>query len=360
MLDSVGKPQRINLASRLGVGCLSDTTPVLSRHFEAVAPSISGSLTDPIPCSKVSVDLRDIDDVLRSIPSVQDSGLRFAHDETIEGFLSVSLDSQLEAEDVKMAVSRVLPGYYIPDTLHILKGVPLVRREEQLDFEALQNQASATHALAMSQLERLVCDIFASLLPGEIKRFNRDSDFFLMGGNSLLLGKLSYHIRKQSGANVAITTLFNRSMVKEIATLIEADLSPTTTVFDGDSPEACDDSSHIKDFEPTATRDQTHPLNMIVQAVPLLFYPLRSAMICECYKLCQRGRNLSPSSTGSILLFVMSLLLPVVGGSYWQQLLVLLTALAAARLCVAIICPLAAVAFKWIVIGKYKKGTHRM
>ena len=83
-------------------------------------------------------------------------------------------------------------------------------------------------------------------------------------------------------------------------------------------------------------------------------------MICECYKLCRRGRNLSPSSTGSILLFVMSLLLPVVGGSYWQQLLVLLMALAAARLCVAIICPLAAVAFKWIVIGKYKKGTYRM
>ena len=248
-----------------------------------------GSLADPIPCSKVSIDLRDIDHVLRSIPSVQDSGLRFARDETIEGFLSVSPDSQLEPEDAKMAISRALPGYYIPDTLHILNGVPLVRREGQLDFEALEDEVSNAHAFAMSEQELLVCDIFASLLPGEIKRFNRDSDFFLMGGSSLLLGKLSYHIRKHSGVSVAITTLFNRSTVKEIATLIQADLSPTTTVFDGDLPDASGDSSNIKDFEPTATRDQTHPLNLIVQALPLLFYPLRSAMVCERCKLYWRG-----------------------------------------------------------------------
>ena len=289
MLDSVGKLQRINLASRLAVGCLSDTTPVLSRHFEAAAPSISGSLTDLIPCSKVSIDLRDIDHVLRGIPSVQDSGLRFAHDEAIEGFLSVSSDSQLEPEELKMAVSRVLPGYYIPDTLHILRGVSLVKNQGgQLDFEALESQVSNTQALAMSEPELLVCEIFASLLSGDTKRFNCDSDFFLMGGNSLLLGKLSYHIRKQSGASIAIATLFNHSTIKGIATLIreQVDLTPSATVFDGDSLEACDDRSHIKDFEPTATRGQTHPLNLIVQTLPLLFYPLRSAMICECHGLC--------------------------------------------------------------------------
>jgi hypothetical protein len=61
-----------------------------------------------------------------------------------------------------------------------------------------------------------------------------------------------------------------------------------------------------------------------------------------------------------MLLFVMSRLLPIVDRNYWQHLVVLLIALAAARLCVAVVCPLAAIVFKWVVIGKYKKGTYRM
>ena len=325
-------------------------------------PALFESLTDPIPCSEVSIDLRDIDHVFRSIPSVQDSGLRFVRNESIEGFLSVSPESQLEPQDVKMAVSRVLPGYCIPDTIHILKGVPLTRNQGQLDFEALANQVANNHVSVMSDLELLVRDIFASLLTVDVNRFDRDSDFFLLGGNSLLLGKLSYHIRKQSGASIAITTLFNRSTIKEIAILIgeQVDLTPTATVFDGESLEACDDYSHTKDFEPTATRDQTHPLNLVVQALPLLFYPLRSAIICERRNLCWMYWNLLTRSTGSMLLFVMSRLLPIVDRNYWQHLLVLLTALAAAKLCVAVVCPLASIAFKWLVIGKYKKGTYRM
>ena len=51
------------------------------------------------------------------------------------------------------------------------------------------------------------------------------------------------------------------------------------------------------------------------------------------------------------------------GGVYktiWQHFGTLLAALAIAKLCVATVCPLAAIAFKWIIIGKYKKGTYRM
>jgi hypothetical protein len=44
-----------------------------------------------------------------------------------------------------------------------------------------------------------------------------DSDFFLLGGNPLLLGKLSYFIRKAAGAN------FTNSTIKGIASLIEVE-----------------------------------------------------------------------------------------------------------------------------------------
>jgi hypothetical protein len=56
----------------------------------------------------------------------------------------------------------------------------------------------------------------------------------------------------------------------------------------------------------------------------------------------------------------MSLLVRVVDQGYWQHLGALLVAIAVARLCVAVLCPLIAIALKWIVIGRYRKGIYRM
>lgn len=342
--NSAGKTLRIELATRLGIGCLLDTTPALSRHFEAEAPSTPVSLTDPIPCSKVSIDLRDVDRAFASIPWIEDLALRFV-DQSIQAFLSVGLESPLNVEDVKMAVSLVLPGYSIPDIIHILKGFPLVRNKGQVDFEILENQAASKGSLHMTKLEVLVCDIFANLLPGDAKRLNRDSDFFLLGGTSLLLGKLSYHIRKRCGASIAITALFNSSTVKDIANLIEEEvnLMHTAKMLDGASTKGYDDyDRHTNDFPTAGFRKQTHPFNLIVQVLPLAFYPLMTAL------------------NWSLFLFIMSLLIPIVNRGYWQSVAVLLISIAAARLSVAILCPLVAIAFKWIVIGTYKQGTYRM
>ncbi|KAF8227072.1 acetyl-CoA synthetase-like protein [Tricholoma matsutake] len=339
--NSAGKPLRIQLASRLGIGRLSDMIPPSSRQFEAEVPSLA-PLTELIPCSKVSIDLRDVNCVLASIPSIKDFALRFAHDQSIEAFLSVDSASQLEPEDVKMVISRVLPGYSIPDTIYILKGVPLVRNNGQINFEVLENHVANRRASGMTELELLVCDLFGNLLPGDTQRFSRDSDFFLLGGNSLLLGKLSHHIRKRSSASVPITTLFNHSTIKEIATLIEEkmDLTPTTTQFFDKDIRISDNQPQLP--EPATSRDQTHPLNLIVQAFPLIFSPLQAAL------------------TWSLFLFIMSLLVPLVARGYWQDSALLLASLAAAKLCAAIFCPLAAIVFKWTVIGTYKTGTYRM
>lgn len=64
--------------------------------------------------------------------------------------------------------------------------------------------------------------------------------------------------------------------------------------------------------------------------------------------------------TGSLFLVMLSLMGGGVDRVIWQRFGMLLAALIIAKLCVAIFCPLAAIAFKWIVIGKYKKGTYRM
>jgi acyl carrier protein len=254
----------------------------LSRHFEAEAPSMLAPITDPIPCSRVLVSLGDVDRALATVSLIKDFALRFTND-SIEGFLSIDAGSRIDSGEVKMALARVLPGYSIPDTLHILDGVPLARDNGQVNFEILQQQVSDAHNSGMDELELLVRDIFADLLSCDPNQFDHDSDFFLLGGTSLLLGKLSYYIRKQTGTSVPVVTLFNRSTIKGIAGLIEEEENLSHLVAGGSTNDFDDCDRHVKDSEILPSQDQIHPLNLIVQALPMIFYPLKAALICECH-----------------------------------------------------------------------------
>lgn len=51
---------------------------------------------------------------------------------------------------------------------------------------------------------------------------------------------------------------------------------------------------------------------------------------------------------------------PHINSGFWQRTGSLLAAIVAARVTSRIISPLAAILFKWLVIGRYKTGQYRM
>ena len=63
---------------------------------------------------------------------------------------------------------------------------------------------------------------------------------------------------------------------------------------------------------------------------------------------------------GSWLLVISSYLTFFTDGSFWHRLVVLFTAIFVARIITGVICPITAIAFKWIVIGRYQPGTYPM
>lgn len=277
----------------MGIGRLTDSIPLLHRHFEADVPSTLAGLSDPIPCSRVTLDLQTIDRVLRDISGVQEVALRSRHDGSLEAFVTVDEKSGLCSADIGIASSRVLPGYGVPDPLHLLTQ-PLVRDERgQVDLDIMEQEATRRGSLALSDQELLVRDIVCDLLPAEPGKVNRNSDFFLLGGNSLLLGKLSYLIRRQTGTDVGVAKLFNNSTIRGIASLIKNGNVPAPNDGPGHEPyrnsvatsEATitpEDDQDLEDLEEMTSYDQCHPVCLIVQAIPILFfYPLKTAFTCE-------------------------------------------------------------------------------
>jgi hypothetical protein len=72
----------------------------------------------------------------------------------------------------------------------------------EVDFVEMEAEVARAHASVMSEQALLVRDIIGNLLVADAAMIKPDSDFFLLGRNSLLLGKLAHQIRKQTGVSI--------------------------------------------------------------------------------------------------------------------------------------------------------------
>ncbi|KAF7289447.1 Peroxisomal-coenzyme A synthetase [Mycena chlorophos] len=357
--NQAGKPLRIKLATRLNIGKLDDTVPVLSRHYEAVLPADQGNLAVPIPCQNVHVDYDAVDEALRTVSGVSDAALRVRPDRSLEAFVCTNGP---DASEVADALKRVLPGYAVPSTIHHVAGEDHVPKNAsgEPDFGAMEKIVARANAATMTDQARTVRDIIGTLLLSDPSLITPDADFFLLGGNSLLLGKLAYQIRRQTGVAIGVQALFANSTIQGIASMIETEHKRHSS-----SDDSLKEAKHHKhnlsarqseatlnmgydyddDFEVSRekTRGQAHPLTMFVQLFPaVFFYPLKTAL------------------TWTVLLLMLSVLAPFITGNFWERIAVLMAAITVARLVTRIIAPVTSILFKWIVIGKYKPGTYPM
>ncbi|KAJ7732272.1 acetyl-CoA synthetase-like protein [Mycena olivaceomarginata] len=344
--NSAGKPLRIKLATRLGIGCLSDSVPAFHRHFEADVPNNQAALSEPIRCSRVAFDIPSVERALLGLHGVHDVAVRCRDDGSPEAFVAAS---GLESGELKDALADVLPGYAIPDPLHVLPGKLQRNASGEVDFAGMEAEIAQINASAMSEQALLVRNIIGNLLTADVGKINGDSDFFLLGGNSLLLGKLAYQIRKENGMPRTPSRNNRRSwaVVCTVGTRAEATLLPggrRSSPGGGHSRNQSEATllGSDKSFVSKSARGQTHPLSLIIQAIPFIFfYPLKAAL------------------TWTILLLMLAELAPHVNGSFWERILSLLAAVIVARLTTRIISPVSAIIFKWLVIGKYKPGKYR-
>jgi hypothetical protein len=135
--NAAGKPLRIKLAIRLGLGCLGDSVPTLHRHFEASTLGSDVSLSDPVHCSRVSVNVSDVEGSLLDVIGVEKAAVRVQHDGLPEAFVSTQRQSGLSSIRIRKAVSRVLLGYIVPE-LYVFEK-PFSRGDDgQIDFAAME------------------------------------------------------------------------------------------------------------------------------------------------------------------------------------------------------------------------------
>jgi acyl carrier protein len=288
--NSAGKPLRINLGRRLNFGVATDSFSVAQRHLTADTPHPMSSLTEPITCAPVSLDLEHISSTLADMVGTDDVVVRLRHDGTVEAFMYA--EQHIDMPDIKRLLMERLPGYCIPEPLHVIPHSLPKTDDGSIDLIALEKAVADLNAAVMSSDELLVRDVVASLLDHDASLISRESDIFLLGANSLLLGKLAYHLRKKTGCSIPVSSIFTNSTISGIASFIQ-DCKPSSpmgsdkssaasTIHLTNSPMISRSSSYtVFDTITTKTRNQNHPLCLLVQAIPfVLFYPLTVALTC--------------------------------------------------------------------------------
>lgn len=223
--NQAGKTLRIGLAKRLGLSTFTDQSPALHRHLEAHIPHSSQAPQDtsgPIPCSLVKVDENVVRQQISAIPRVTEVALAWQGN-SLEAFVGADKDL-IDPPFVTHHLLGSLPGYAIPSFIHIIDSRTMFPTTStgQPDFNELRALVGAQSSALMTPEESLVANIIAKLLGIPPANVTSSSDFFLLGGNSLMLGRLAHAIRKEARVDVQISELFSNSTVAGMASIIRS------------------------------------------------------------------------------------------------------------------------------------------
>ncbi|MGV9328736.1 amino acid adenylation domain-containing protein [Streptosporangium sandarakinum] len=137
------------------------------------------------------------------------------------GELVAYVTGAADPADLRARLERVLPRQFVPTAWVRLDALPLTPggKVDRAALPAPQAVPDAGRVLPRTDGERLVASIWEELLgTGPVGAFD---DFFALGGHSLLATRVAARIRRATGVEVPIKTIFAGSTVAALAEEVE-------------------------------------------------------------------------------------------------------------------------------------------
>ncbi|KAJ5683632.1 NRPS-like protein biosynthetic cluster [Penicillium macrosclerotiorum] len=334
------KIQRIKFAQRLGIDPLTPATVLAERHYEAICPPMGTALSASIAQTACVIDHPRIQSAVADFVNAKLSSVHVQQN-TRDGFADVILFDQnvADAQQPTAAVNlqERLDGYLIPSRIISLPGPMPMDLFGNPDQDAIDSAVRARNAPGdLSSIQGRVREIFAVALSMASEDVSVDTDFFVAGGDSLTAGRLVSQLRREFGVFLAGDILFHQSTVGEIETTI-------TEAVAIKASQSEDEDQDLPGCE--RTYSSTHPLLLVLHLLPVtFFFPMKRAFQWLLFSYvvaeCSTRFPIREILIGRLILIVLAVLSARVGGH--------------------IVFPFCGIAFKWLVIGRYKEGLFPM
>ncbi|MEO9892790.1 amino acid adenylation domain-containing protein [Aurantibacter sp.] len=168
----------------------------------------------------------EIENAIMSLDGVQNAVV-VAHSNKLRTYVVPCC--KLESDDNQINVWRKtlkldLPPHYIPQEFIVLDELPKTPNGK-IDRKSLMEPKEAeldipTFTSPASKNEQLVAKIWQSAL--EIEDIDVNSNFFEMGGHSIIAVKVMTLIEEKTGKRLPLSSLFEHSTIKKLAKLLDA------------------------------------------------------------------------------------------------------------------------------------------
>ncbi|KAH8695281.1 putative alpha-aminoadipate reductase Lys2 [Talaromyces proteolyticus] len=255
----------------------------LGRYLESGDVECTGRADDQVKIRGFRIELNDIDSNLSQNPLIRDCKTLVRRDKNEEPILVSYIVPEIklwpqwlqargleEVEDdgTDFGVTKVylkrfrpmqtevrdhlkgrLPSYAVPSLYIFLKALPLNPNgkvdKPNLPFPDIAEQTEAASDddvkrwQSMTETERTVATKWAALIRGlNEKTVNPENDFFTLGGHSLLAQQMLLDIRKSTGANVSINTLYEFPTLSAFSAQVDKQLKGTQSQVEVDEEPA--------------------------------------------------------------------------------------------------------------------------
>ncbi|PTB80816.1 hypothetical protein M440DRAFT_1398175 [Trichoderma longibrachiatum ATCC 18648] len=338
------KVLRIKLGQRCGIPELTDDTPYLSRHWQAICPLPDTDLSVPIKSSPCTIDYGKISACVGDVFPAS-SFRHYCRQQhlrgTVEAFIAPVEGSSgaphHKLDELKTKLIKSIHGYMIPEHTHLLPNPLPLDRCGAVDTDALDvllaDMGSASSGELEASIEGRVRKVFGEVLCQPPMDLELNVDFFALGGDSLKAGRLVSALRSAFNTQIPISLVFNQGTVSAIASSIEkmADFTPVH-------------SAHDEKVGCSKTYSSTNPLLMLVQLIPLaVVYPLRRAVQWTAFILVMSFVQRWPTNqhtAGRLLNVAVSVMF--------------------SKFIIRCVSPIFGIMAKWLIIGRYREGVYPM
>lgn len=154
-------------------------------------------------------------------------------------------------DDAREYLKTKLPAYAVPATIIPLKRMPLNPNgkidKPALPFPDISEISAAapkkplTSASGMSDTERTLASMWASLLRLDADTISVDDSFFDLGGDSIKGNRMVFEVRKTWRVEVSMNVIFQSPTLKDFALSIDKLRDPDAFDVDIDNQQATDD-----------------------------------------------------------------------------------------------------------------------
>lgn len=330
--NATGKLLRVRLASRLGIDGVDEKAPARSRLLEAQCPPKGTRIADPISARGVDFSPPQIEGAIRAAcPGA--TGV-VIHVGRACGTIRAAVEgATIEERVLKARLHGAIHDYLVPRSIAMLDAFPRHPGTGEVDAEQLRSLMEKPQHAAdtpSDEIKAYILDEWRKCL-GQDRDVDLDSDFFDdLGGDSRTAVQIIADVREQFGIALPPTSIFRNRTVRELSKLVRGAVATL-----GPDAGMAGEAATVEHDGPPAKSQMALP-TLITQLLPLAVLP-------TVFRLGQLACWI-------ILWWYMRADLGLRGA--W----VMFAALAAAGAVKKTLGPLAAIALKWILVGRYRSG----